>query len=63
MHTVATYVSFLELWALASGIIYLLAMALQDAFITLNPGARRVGGIWFYRVGRARLSFCVTRGG
>lgn len=24
-------------------------------------GARKVGGIWFFRCGRARFSFCLAR--
>lgn len=27
----------------------------------INASARKVGGIWFFRLGRFRLSFCVAR--
>jgi hypothetical protein len=27
----------------------------------LAPSARKVGGIWFFKVGRMRLSFCRAR--
>jgi len=27
----------------------------------LDKGCRKIGGIWFARLGRLRLSFCVAR--
>ena len=58
LHITASIVGFVELWGLAFGIVYLILVSLCDA---LQPATRRVGGIRFFRIGRARLSFCVAR--
>lgn len=41
-----------------------LAMVLGASMMlvaVVNPSARKVGGIWFVRIGRVRLSFCRVR--
>lgn len=38
-----------------------LGISLAIVWVFCNTGARKVGGIWFFRLGRIRVSYCIAR--
>lgn len=54
LHELATLVLFA--WAIAFVILHG-----ETILETCRPAARKVGGIWFARAWRVRVSFCIAR--